>query len=255
MKIIAVTNQKGGVGKTTTVVNLAALLGEEEPGRTLVVDMDPQAQASEHVRARVHRDSPIYEVLARGGRIEDFAAQTSYGFDILAGGEETAIVESHMITTASGRGRYALADALREVAAGRWDRVLIDCPPSLGALTMSALIAAEVALVPLELQAMSVDGLKMLTRSVDLMRRDNPALTIAAIFGTNSNMRTREAVEAQEELRAGFPEVFLEETIHMNTALSRAFRKGVPISYFEPDSAGAQDYRALLRALKVRGVL
>jgi chromosome partitioning protein len=254
MKIIAVTNQKGGVGKTTTVVNLAALLGEE-PGRTLVIDLDPQAQASEHVRARVHRDSPVYEVLARGGRIEEHALPTSYGFDILAGGEETAIVESHMITASSGRGRYALADALGEVSVGRWERVLLDCPPSLGALTMSALIAAEVALVPLELQAMSVDGLKMLTRAVDLMRRDNPRLSIAAIFGTNSNLRTREAQEAQEELRMGFPEVFLEELIHTNTALSRAFRKGVPIGYFEPDSSGAQDYRALLRALQARGVL
>ena len=256
MRTVALTNQKGGVGKTTSGVNLAAAF-VERGHRVLLIDLDPSGQASAHVGRRVNSEaSPAWRVLARGDAIEANVVPADGGFDLLAGGDDVAEAESLMTGAVRGRGRYVLREALEEVAPGRWDLVLIDCSPTLGQLVASALIAAHGVLIPIALEAMPLDGFEKLTRVLaNAQKYENHALQIDGIFVTKTNERTNLAQWVRAELRERWEAELLACSIRINTDLAAAFWAKRTVFSHAPRSNGASDYRALADELLKRGII
>ncbi len=255
MRTVALTNQKGGVGKTTSGVNLAAALSGCGQ-RVLLVDLDPSGQASQHVGLRVNEEaSPVWRVLARGDAIEANVVATGGGFELLAGGDDVAEAESLMTGAVRGRGRYVLREALEEVTPGRWDLVLIDCAPTLGQLVASALIAAQGVLIPIALEAMPLDGFEKLMRVLtNTQKYENAALQVDGIFVTKTNERTNLAHLVRAELQQRWPAALLDCSIRINTDLAAAFWAGKTVFSHAPRSNGAADYRALADELLKRGI-
>ncbi|MEY4510969.1 MAG: hypothetical protein RLZZ450_3091 [Pseudomonadota bacterium] len=261
MKVLAIANRKGGCAKTTSAVNLAAIFAELGK-RVLLIDLDSQGHASEHIGMRVDVDSPVYRVLARSENVVDLARACPFGFDVLAGGKDIAAAELFMKTSTSGNGRMVLREALEDVPSGRWDVVLLDCPPALDQLTMAALIACDGVLVPLPLEPLPFDGLKRLLESIEGVRRyDNRALTVQAVFVTLCNERTILASTIREEVEQLIPgnplfapAAMLNSRVRRNIALAEASKAARPVTAYNPACHGADDYRELAGELVARGV-
>jgi chromosome partitioning protein len=252
-RVITIANQKGGVGKTTTAVNLAAALAQHG-SRVLVIDLDPQGNASTalDVEHRVGTTS-IYHVLVEDQplvgiihAVEDIPLLYCAPATIDLAGAEIELVP---MVAREGR----LSRALRSYDESQLDYILIDCPPSLGLLTVNALVAAAEVLIPIQCEYYALEGLEQLLRTVDLVKSHlNPDLAVSTILLTMFDGRTRLATQVAEEVREHFGEVVLESIIPRNVRVSEAPSYGQSVMTYDPASSGAVAYLDAAREMAHR---
>jgi chromosome partitioning protein len=249
--IYAIANQKGGVGKTTTAVNLAACVAEAGY-RTLLVDIDPQANASVGLGLPKDSQPSIYEVLAGAAKVGDAVLpSTVANLSIVPSGPQLAGANVELPRLAGSETR--LRDALRG-ALGDYDFVLLDCPPSLGPLTVNALVAADRVIVPVQTEYFALEGLAGLLDTLDLIRRElNPRLTVAGMLLTMHDGRTRLAQDVEREVRRHFPDLVFDTVIPRNIRVSEAPSFGRPVIHHDPHCAGSDAYFELAKEVAARG--
>lgn len=249
--IIAVANQKGGVGKTTTTVNLAASLAHKGR-RVLVVDLDPQGNATTGSgidKARLQNG--VYEVVLEGCDIPAAAVRSgSGGFDVLGANRALAGAEIELVQEI-GR-ELRLKNALQAVT-DDYDFVLIDCPPSLTLLTLNGLVAANGVIVPMLCEYYALEGISDLIATVRKIRQAvNPRLDVTGIVRTLYDSRSRLVVEVSEQLRRHFGSLVFETVIPRNVRLAEAPSHGMPVLAYDPSAKGAKAYLALADELLAR---
>ena len=236
--IYALANQKGGVGKTTTAINLAACLAEAD-ARTLVVDLDPQANATSGLGERAGAVS-TYDLLD-GAPLADVVRQTRFqNLDLIPSQPELAgaVVE----LSQRGDGESYLAQALEDVR-NEYEFIFLDSPPSLGPLTVNALAAADQVLVPMQAEYYALEGLAQLVRSIELVRaRLNPRLRVGGVLLTMVDGRTRLSADVGKEVRRHFGDLVLKTTIPRSVRLAEAPSHGLPAIAYDRRSAGAAAY-------------
>lgn len=245
-RVIAIANQKGGVGKTTTTVNLGAALAELD-FRTLVIDLDPQGNATTGLGINYRTlDHTMYDVLLHGLPIEDCIEPTEVKHLFVAPASlDLAGAEIELVPAFSRESK--LQKAIAEIR-DDYDYVIIDCPPSLGLLTVNGLVAATELMVPIQCEYYALEGLAQLTRNVELVRDNlNPQLEISGIVLVMYDGRTRLAEQVATEVRAYFGSKVCRNVIPRNIRLSEAPSFGQPITTFDPSSRGAVAYRELAR--------
>ena len=236
--IYALANQKGGVGKTTTAINLAACLAEAgEPA--LVVDLDPQANATSGLGARANGTSS-YDLLD-GAPLGDLVKHTRFAnLDLVPAKPDLAGAAVELAQRAGGD-RY-LADSLIEATA-RYRFVFLDCPPSLGPLTVNALAAADRVLVPVQAEYYALEGLSQMMRSIERIRRSlNPRLVIGGVLLTMVDGRTRLSADVSEEVRRHFGELVFKTAVPRSVRLAEAPSFGLPAIVHDRRSSGAEAY-------------
>ena len=249
--VYAIANQKGGVGKTTTAVNLAACIAEAGH-ETLLADLDPQCTATVAVGMPKDCDPSVYDCLSGDATLEEVARPT--GVDGLAIAPSTpdlagANVELPRIAGSETR--------LREGLGGVRDRylfTLLDCPPSLGPLTVNALVAADKVIVPVQTEYFALEGLAGLLDTLDLVKQElNPRLRIAGMLLTLHDGRTRLAQDVEREVREHFPELVFDTVIPRNVRVGEAPSYGLPVTHHDPHCAGADAYFELAKEVAARG--
>jgi chromosome partitioning protein len=249
--VIAIANQKGGVGKTTTTVSLGAAVAERGL-RVLVADLDPQANASTGLDVRVTEgQASMVDVIVDGAAVREAIRATAVpGLDVLPASLELASAEVELVS-AMARER-ALVNGLAPVRDG-YDLVLVDCPPSLGLLTVNAFVASDQLLVPVQCEYYALEGLTGLLRTIALVEKNlNPGLAIGGVALTMYDGRTRLAQQVVEDVRAFFGPRAFETIIPRNVRLSEAPSFAQPITVFDPESRGSDAYRALADELVAR---
>ena len=237
-KVFALANQKGGVGKTTTAVNVAACLAEAG-ARTLVVDLDPQANATSGLGERANGSSS-YDLLD-GAALDEVAHETQFAnLDLVPARPELAGAAVELAR--HGDGEVFLTPALAP-GRERYDFVFVDSPPSLGPLTVNALAAADRAVVPVQCEYYALEGLAQLLRSVELVRaRLNPRLAVVGMVLTMVDRRTRLAADVAAEVRRHFGGLVFDAVVPRNVRLAEAPSHGLPITAYAPSSPGADAY-------------
>jgi chromosome partitioning protein len=249
--IYAIANQKGGVGKTTTAVNVAASIAEAGY-ETLLVDLDPQCNATVALGLSKEASPNVYDCLA-GEHALDSAA-TSTEIPHLASVPSTpelagASVELPRLAGSETRLRQALGD-VRE----RYLFTLLDCPPSLGPLTVNALVAADRVIVPVQTEYFALEGLAGLLDTLSLIQRElNPRLTVAGMILTMHDSRTKLARDVEREVREHFPELVFDTVIPRSVRLGEAPSFGVPVTRHAPTSSGSAAYLRLAKEVAARG--
>ena len=244
-RVIAIANQKGGVGKSTTAVSLGAALSELGY-RVLVVDLDPQGNASTGLGIRHEaRDVTVYDVLASEAGIERAIVPTALeGLFAIPSTIDLAGAEIELVSQFSRELR--LRKALDPIREDRFDFILFDCPPSLGLLTVNALAAAQELIVPIQCEYYALEGLGQLLRNVGLVQQNvNQRLTLTGIVLTMFDPRTKLAEQVVDEVRRYFGDRVYETVIPRTVRLSEAPVYGQPITVYDPKSRGAECYRAL----------
>jgi len=245
-RVVAIANQKGGVGKTTTTVNLGAALSELDY-RVLVVDLDPQGNATSGLGIDTRNfESSMYDVIMRDAPIEDCIEPTSVqNLFVTPATIDLAGVEIELVSAFS---RELKLKRAIDTVVDDFDFVLIDCPPSLGLLTINGLAAASEVLVPIQCEYYALEGLSQLIRNVQLVASNlNKGLEISAIVLTMFDARTRLAIDVANEVRSHFKEVVCRSIIPRTVRLSEAPSFGQPITVFDPSSRGAVAYRELAK--------
>jgi chromosome partitioning protein len=250
--VYAIANQKGGVGKTTTAVNVAACIAEAGYA-TLLVDVDPQANATVGLGIDRHLAPGLYEVLTGEASAEQalVAAASVPALRVLPAGAGLAgaNVELPRIEGFEGRLRASL-EPLRD----RFEYILLDCPPSLGPLTVSALVAADRVIVPVQTEYFALEGLAGLLETLALVRRElNPRLTVAGMLLTMHDNRTRLGRDVEREVREHFPGLVFSTVIPRNVRVGEAPSHGLPVTHHDPHSAGAEAYFELAKEVAARG--
>jgi chromosome partitioning protein len=253
--VFVVANQKGGVGKTTTAVNIAAALAQGGL-RVLVVDVDPQGNASTALGVD-HREGirGTYEVLLDGDDIawHVVLSPEAPGLRVLPATIDLAAAELELVAVA-GRERR-LADPLAQyLAAHPADYVLLDCPPSLGLLTLNALVAATEILLPIQCEYYALEGVSQLMRTINLVTANlNDHLDLTTVILTMYDARTKLSAQVAEEVRRHFPDQTLETVVPRSVRIAEAPSYGQTVMTYNSESAGAEAYRAIARAIAQRG--
>ena len=245
-RIIAVVNQKGGVGKTTTTVNLTAALAALGK-KVLLCDFDPQANATSGMGVDKNTASPnVYDVLINGADPKRGVVSTRYG-DVLPSNKALAGAGIEMIGI---EGREKLLKSSLDALAPGYDFILIDCPPSLELLTVNALCAAQTLLVPVQCEYYALEGLSDLLATVRIVKRGlNPKLGLEGVLLTMFDSRTNLSLQVAQEVKRHFPGQVFATVIPRNVRLSEAPSHGKPISAYDPYSRGAEAYAALAEEL------
>jgi chromosome partitioning protein len=247
MICITIANQKGGVGKTTTAINLATAMSAMG-WQVLVVDLDPQGNASTGLGVgQGKRKVSSYEVLTGDASIMDAAIPTRIPrLDIVTATVELSGAEIELVEFEQRSHRLALA--LEAVPAGRWDAVLIDCPPSLGLLTINALVAANALLIPLQCEFFALEGLGQLLKTYERIRgKLNPGLTILGVALTMYDRRNRLTEQVADDVRSVLADVVFKTVIPRNVRLSEAPSHGLPALIYDHRCSGSEAYMALAR--------
>lgn len=243
-RVIAVANQKGGVGKTTTTINLAACLAEQGY-RTLLIDLDPQANASTGVGLEPRElQHSIYHVLLHGQQADNVIESTEFeNLWVLPSSLDLAGAEIELVSVMSREHQLRMAV---ESVIEDYDYIIIDCPPSLGLLTINALTAAKEVLVPIQCEYYALEGLGQLMNNVELVKSSlNPGLEISHILLVMFDPRTKLAAQVVDEVRTHFGATVCENVIPRTVRLSEAPSFGEPITEFDSASRGAAAYRAV----------
>ena len=251
-RIVAVTNQKGGVGKTTTAINLAACLAEAGV-RVLLVDLDPQANASAGLGFRdAEPGRSTYGVLAGKVAVGDVAVPSAVpGLDLVPACADLAGAVAELVDVDGGEVTFAQA---LDGQLDDYQFVFIDCPPSLGVLTVNALVAAREVLIPVQAEYYALEGLAQLLDTVALVReRLNPELQILGVLVTMLDGRTRIAREVAAEVREHLPTHVFDVAVPRNVRLAEAPSHGLPISRYDPGCAGSDAYFDLAKEVVSRG--
>jgi chromosome partitioning protein len=249
--VLAVSNQKGGVGKTTTAISIGAALAEMGR-RVLLIDIDPQANATSGLGVdRTRLASTVYDVVVLGRPIEEARVATPVpGLELVP--SDVALAGSEVELVGMARRERRLQYALEGLRTDD-DYVLVDCPPSLGLLTVNGVVAAQGVLVPIQCEYYALEGLGLLMHTVSLLRRElNPALEISGIVLTQFDTRLLLSHQVAEEVARRFPAQLLMPAVPRNVRLSEAPSHGLPITLYDPHSRGALAYRELAAALDRR---
>ncbi|MBE4752198.1 ParA family protein [Corallococcus praedator] len=250
-RIICISNQKGGVGKTTTAINLAASLASAER-RTLLVDMDPQGNAGSGLGLK--RDAlhgTVYDALLGGRPASELIHPTELRFlQVIPATPDLTGAEVELVN--QERREFRLREALLPLK-DKYDYIIIDCPPSLGLLTLNALVTADSVLIPLQCEYYALEGLSQLTHTIDLVKQGlNPALKMEGILLTMFDARANIAHQVVDEVRGYFKDQVFQAVVPRNVRLSECPSFGKPIILYDIKSKGCESYLALGRELMRR---
>lgn len=249
--IYAIANQKGGVGKTTTAVNLAACVAEAGY-ETLLVDIDPQANATVGLGIGKREETTVYDVLTGEASVEQAIHSCEIAnLSVVPSAPDLAGANVEL-PRVSGSEKI-LREALEPIR-GRFRFIFFDCPPSLGPLTINAMVAADRVIVPVQTEYFALEGLADLLDTVSLIQREmNPNLTIGGLVMTMHDTRTRLAADVEDELRSHFPGLLFDSVIPRNVRVAEAPSFGKPVTHHDPHSAGAGAYFELAKEVALRG--
>ena len=247
-KIIVIANQKGGVGKTTTAVNTAISLAVSEI-KTLLIDMDPQANATVGV-SDLTKESPatIYDVLIGGTKVEDAITPTSFAnLDLLTSTKDLVGAEIELVSVMARE--YQLKQKL-DLIRDRYEYLIIDCPPSLGLLTLNALTAADSVLIPIQCEYYALEGLGQLLNTIRLVQKHlNTSLEIEGVLLTMYDGRLNLSKQVEEEVKGYFKDKIFNSIIHRNVRLGEAPSFGKPVLLYDANSTGAKNYIDLVEEI------
>lgn len=254
MRIMAVANQKGGVGKTTTAINLAAALADGGQ-RVLVVDLDPQGNASTGLGlSPSDRTHTSYDLLLEHRPLRDVTLSSSLpNIWLVPSNSDLASADIELVS--NEKRSFLLNDALRDPGLGNlaFDIMLIDCPPSLSLLTVNALVAADSVLVPLQSEFFALEGLSQLMLTIrDIRRTANPRLRIEGVVLTMVDSRNRLSQQVEADARENLGDLVFKTTIPRNVRVSEAPSYGLPVLTYDPTSKGAEAYRRLAEEILQR---
>ena len=250
-KTIAVANQKGGVGKTTTSVNLAASLAAFEK-KVLVIDADPQANASSGLGVDVKQaECTIYECLVNDVDIHEAVFTTDIeSLDVIPSHIDLVGAEIEMLNMPS---REKVMRKLIQPLKKEYDYIIIDCSPSLGLITVNCLTAADSVIVPMQSEYYSLEGISKLLSTIKIIKSKlNPELEIEGFLVTMYDSRLRSANQVYEELKNHFEELVFQTVIQRNVRLSEAPSHGIPVLLYDAESTGAQNYMSLAKEILVK---
>lgn len=249
-RVICIANRKGGVGKTTTAINLSASLGVVGKD-TLLIDCDPQGNATSGIGIKLEDDTPtLYQALLGENELREAVQKTAIShLEVLPANHDLIGAEVELLGVDNREQR--LADLLRQERE-RYQYILLDCPPSLGLLTVNALTAADSVLIPLQCEYYALEGLRSLLETVDLVReRLNPNLAIEGLLLTMFDPRNKLCHQVAEEVRRFFPQQVFQAVIPRNVRLSESPSHGLPVVLYDPSCRGAQSYMELAQEITI----
>ena len=247
-KIVSLTNQKGGVGKTTTSVNLAVSFAVSEV-KTLLIDLDPQSNATTGLEQLT--DEPkgtIYDALIRGSKVKDIITNTELEFlDMITSTNDLVGAEVELVNIMARE--HQLEKALKPIRK-KYDYILIDCPPSLGLLTLNALTCSNSVIIPIQCEYYALEGLGQLLNTVRLVQKNlNRKLEIEGVLLTMYDSRLNLSKQVADEVKGFFKDKIFETIIHRNVRLSEAPSFGKPALLYDANSTGAQNYISLVEEI------
>ena len=247
-KILSLVNQKGGVGKTTSSVNIAVSMAVAEI-KTLLIDFDPQANATTGISDLIQeKEEKIYDVLIRGEDINKAINSTQFKYlDVVTSNNDLVGAEIELVSVIARE--YQLRSILKKIK-HTYEYIIIDCPPSLGLLTINALAASNAILIPIQCEYYALEGLGQLLNTIRLVQKHiNKKLTIGGVLLTMYDSRLNLSKEVAEEVKEYFEDKLFETVIHRNVRLGEAPSFGKPALLYDANSAGAQNYLSLVEEL------